>query len=275
MDEKIFWCSVLGFREDRFQWLQSFPPDRRCLHTDRYWANLALEIYDDEGDTFSEMGFAEFRARELDSWLAQNPLRKHQSLLYWAQCYIDMVFDREERDLVDLENVHRVTVPCEFEIPTGDDDDDEITLFHGTTQASAQDIRVNRISLGRGCVNQPLSDGLGFYLTPHSERAISTSFSKHPCTKVGPCGALIVFGIPKILFDEFEGLSLLDEEADSLHTYFRCGSPILLRIKNERLLNHYERSDYVSDPSGQICIISNKMAKAVSLCITSITFFDQ
>lgn len=285
-------CLLLGLQSCLADRLANLMPVVRGHHTDMYLLFVFLcdhceslemveELANKEGVTarLHKMGFTESRSKGIASWITEQPLWRHQSLLTWAELYIGTVFEynvfltkyvagypyEEKR----LEEWFEVSIQWEYELhDLADTITTKVALINTTPQLASEVIRIKEdqvgsslwfhatdhkvavriledgINLGAGGFKRDFSHGYGFYLMPDSKHALAWA------TKL-KAGAVIIFKVPDDMLSCFKCLDLRsDQEAwETIVKYNRHG-----KWRSERpskaLNDKYRQCDYII---GSIC----------------------
>lgn len=149
----------------------------------------------DVGDVLYGLGFTKERAKDLRKWITDDTYASHQTVLYFANVYLENVLSRRVFPLCNK-------IRPLFHPPASNSTN--IVLFHSTTRHHARQIAVNGICANIGQPCQDFSDNGGFYLTDNLEYAIKwaelRSFTSDP--------AILVYTLPRKVIALFKGLQL-------------------------------------------------------------------
>lgn len=206
-------CSVLGLSDAFADRLRNLSAGIRNHKTDLYFLTCFLkECYEsfdpedlpDDAERLQKMGFTENRSNVIATWIAQQPLPEHKSLLAWAEIYLENLFKYDiflndhvsifpyEEDRLNEWFTHNVERDREEDgrlvrqsaaisaINTTKEAKAHIQMkisefkerhpdgqlyFHGTDHKSAENILENGINLRMGAPRCDFSHGKGFYVT--------------------------------------------------------------------------------------------------------------
>lgn len=180
-------------------------------------------------DSFKHLGFTSYRAKFLSDFLEAHPVSRHQTVLYWAQEYIQSIFDSSilfsgrpasndnghainyEKSDSNPEDDEMEPLP-EIKFTSIEDDDDQsgrlladyesqspsslentVYWFHGTDEKSAKNIAHHGIdTVTEAKRGADFSDGNGFYVGTSYHFAKEWAKSR-PKAKKAKSSAVIVF----------------------------------------------------------------------------------
>lgn len=234
-------------------------------------------------DIIFALGFTRERSNELKKWMIEDAYSSHQSVLYFANVYIENKLSQKVFPL------RSRTRPLFFPPQSNND---TIVLFHSTTRHHAQQIASDKIRTSFGQPCQDFSHNGGFYLSDNLEYAIKWSELR----SYGSDPAILVYIFPRKLISMFKGLHLYK---DSL-TDMTLWKKIIQYNHNERKensdkmsfiyepdvnVNYQNNVDYIVGPVSlyggasmftnvvQMCVLTQHFADA--LCIDNNKYLYQ
>ena len=310
--EEDILCSVLGLQRDVADRLRRLNPVVRSHQTDMYFLQHFLADQDvnpnvDEcfknveavSSKLQEMGFTQSRSVAIADWIEKQPWAEHQSLLAWAQHYIESLFTY---DMFLTECVHKYPykenkVNEWFSVPVERDDNDEGEIatnvqvinttedklsklieekeqqcqqqpgqrlyYHGTDHNSAKSLLEDGIKLEKGKPCCDFSDGKGFYVADDATYAFEWA-------KKSKALAVVMFTITDdCLNRKFKGLDLSSADRKSdwemIKNYFRKENKQL--SANRKLWNECNKSAYVKGPISRDGTEQNRYQNVQQICI--------
>ena len=311
-EEHNILCSVLGLKSCVADRLKMLDPVVRNHQSDMYFLQHFLADQDVNSDVgeclrnietvslkLQEMGFTQSRSVAIADWIAEQPWAEHQSLVAWAQHYIEGLFtyDIFLNDFVSRYPYEEHQQDKWFSVPVERYDDDVVVktevkvinttystapqainkiaqqhpgksiYYHGTDHMSAKSILEDGINLGMGKSECDFSSGSGFYLVDRSKYATQWAMKSK-------AAAVLVYGISKGCLNDYQVLDLSNEREKwkEVREHFRNRKKLSRNTKQE-----YRNCDYIKGPidstpqsTQQICIRSEELAvhigNATNIC---------
>ena len=305
-------CSVLGLKSHVADRLKMLDPQMRNHQSDMYFLQHFLADQDVNPDVdeclrnieavslkLQEMGFTQSRSVAIADWIAEQPWAEHQSLLAWAQLYIEGLFtyDIFLNDLVSRYPYEENPQDKWLSVPVERYDNDVVVktkvevinttystapqaikeiaqqhpgkciYYHGTDHMSAKSILEDGINLGMGKSECDFSSGSGFYLVDCSKYAREWAMKSK-------AAAVLVYGISEGCLNDYQVLDLSNEREKwkEVREHFRNRKKLSRNTKQE-----YRNCDYIKGPIDstpqsiqQICIRSEELAihigNATNIC---------
>ena len=183
-----------------------------------------------------DMGFKKESSLFIKTWIEENPVMSHKSLLHWVTLYLETKFRyllepmqsalflyenwktnewievsseiMEEKLLV--RNLYYFgykdqVKPLISEL-SSDLNSDECFWYHGTSQHSAESLICNGIDLSFGSEGDFSNNGSGFYLFSKFDHALD--YAKGKTFNDGKIFVILVFKISKLFFKKYNGINL-------------------------------------------------------------------
>ena len=294
--EEDLLCSVLGLKESVARRLASLSSRIRNHQSDMYFLKQFLADHEENcgfdeslsnveavASKLQEIGFTANRSVVIAEWIAKQPLADHQSLLAWAQHYIESLFtydillndhvskypyretklnswfsitvERENKDGAKETNVQVINTTHEkvtwlIEEEERDRKKQQLEAcfyYHGTDHKSAKSILEEGIKLKAGSPECDFSNGYGFYLTDNDVYALDWAREKSKAK----AGAVLIFNITKDCFNKYCCLDLtLHERRDwqKVIDYFRKKNQNIKNKENRILYRDCKKCDYIKGP---------------------------
>lgn len=293
-------CTFLGLKQDYARELKQHEETSILFHhwSIMHWIHKMLERNaTDVQQSWDSLGFTQTRAQMLSDWSKYSPLSGHQTLLYFAKCYVQSAFGENDCEISSLcypydgsfGEIHYTEIEADeyrmemnpnkvvtrkvpymnldgikcMDLPQYQDSD-FIVLYHGTDHQSARHIMENGIYLPYGQTDQDFSSGYGFYLTENPSFAQAWAKTKSFFSKC----AVLSFRIPRDLLTECKGL-VLDAEKDFAAWRDIVMNPHSLRKKH--LVAKYSGDKEIDYVQGPISIHSSEIYdnSLTQICILS------